>query len=170
MHRFKRIALGTGILIFMTSATAIAQGKGGGHKSQGGGAPKAAQTTKSTQSPKVQPAKAQAPVKAGGSTKTASQGKSTKPVAATQSAKNTKVTTTRQGPKSWAHRDRVGKKDDEVHDCVGQRERVDVDRDNADHQRQHAARGVDARAAEAPEEYEPCEQGAVAPAGGNGSR
>jgi hypothetical protein len=107
MNRFKRIALGTGILVLMTSTTAIAQGKGGGNKPQGGGAPKTAQATKPTQSPKVQSpkvqtAKSQAPVKASGSTKTVAQGKPTKTAPATQSAKNTKATTTTttKGPKA----------------------------------------------------------------------
>jgi hypothetical protein len=78
MIRFKRLALGTAILVLMTSVTAFAQGKGGGNKGQGGGAPKTTQAAKPTatkptqaakpaQSPKVQPAKTQAPVKSGGS-------------------------------------------------------------------------------------------------------
>ena len=88
MNRIKWIALGTGILILMTSATAIAQGKGGGNKGQGGGAPKTTQAVKPTQSPKVQPAK----------------GKSTKPVAptgkTTKVASTTKASPTTKGPKA----------------------------------------------------------------------
>ena len=102
MNRIKWIVLGTGILILMTSATAVAQGKSGGNK--GAGAPKTTQATKPTQSPKVQPAKAPAPVKSGGSVKTVSPGKSTKAVApaakTTKAAPTTKVAKTTTGPKA----------------------------------------------------------------------
>ena len=104
MNRVKWIALGTAILVLMTSVTAIAQGKGGGNKGQGGGAPKTTQATKPTQSPKVQPAKSQAPVKSGGSVKTVSHGNSTKPaVPAAKTPKvasTTKASSTTKGPKA----------------------------------------------------------------------